>query len=80
VPLSRLIFAAPTRFYKTGIVFLAWLNGWQPHFAMVAGQQSARSIVHLAGVFRLADRAKLFVDPEMAAERMRALLAVHGIA
>lgn len=80
VPLSRLVFAAPTRFYKTGVVFLAWLNGHQDHFTMIGGQQSARSIGHLAEVFRLADRAKLFRDPELAAERMRCLLAVHGIA
>ena len=80
VPLSRMIFAAPTRFYKTGIVFLAWLNGHQDHFTMVGGQESARSIVHLAEVFRLADRAKLFRDPELGAGRMRSLLAVHGIA
>lgn len=79
VPLSRLVFAAPTRFYKTGVVFLAWLNGRQDHFTMVGGQQSARSIAHLAEVFRLADQAKLFRDPDMAAERMRCLLAVHGI-
>jgi hypothetical protein len=80
VPLSRLIFAAPTRFYKTGIVFLAWLNGHQDHFTMVGGQESARSILHLSEVFRLADQARLFRDPEMAAERMNCLLAVHGIA
>ena len=55
VPLSRHIFAAPTRFYKTGVVFMAWLNGHQSHFTMVGGQQSARSIVHLAELFRLAD-------------------------
>lgn len=79
VPLSRLIFAAPTRFYKTGVVFLAWLNGHQDHFTMVGGQESARSITHLAEVFRLADQARLFRDPALAAERMRALLAVHGI-
>ena len=76
VPLSRLIFAAPTRFYKTGIVFLAWLNGHQDHFTMVGGQESARSILHLAEVFRLADQARLFRDPALAAERMRRLLAV----
>jgi hypothetical protein len=79
VPLSRLVFAAPTRFYKTGVVFLAWLNGRQDHFTMVGGQQSARSILHLAEVFRLADRAQLLRDPELAASRMRSLLAVHGI-
>jgi hypothetical protein len=79
VRLSRLIFAAPTRFYKTGIVFLAWLNGHQDHFTMVGGQESARSILHLSDVFRLADRARLFRDPEIAAERMKSLLAVHGV-
>ena len=80
VPLSRLIFAAPTRFYKTGVVFLAWLNGHQEHFVMVGGQQSARAIAHLAEVFRLADRAGLLRDPELACARMRQLLAVHGLA
>jgi Protein of unknown function (DUF993) len=79
VPLSRHIFGAPTRFYKTGVVFLAWLNGHQDHFVMVGGQQSARSILHLADVFRLADRAGLLRDPELAVRRMRELLAVHGI-
>ena len=79
VPLSRHVFGAPTRFYKTGVVFLAWLNGHQDHFVMVGGQQSARSILHLADVFRLADRAGLLRDPELAVRRMRELLAVHGI-
>jgi hypothetical protein len=79
VPLSRLIFASPTRFYKTGVVFLAWLNGHQDHFVMVGGQQSARHIVHFAEVFRLADRAGLLRDPELACGRMRQLLAVHGL-
>ncbi len=79
VPLSRHIFGAPTRFYKTGVVFLAWLNGHQDHFTMVGGQASARSIVHLAEVFRLADRAGLLRDPALAERRMRELLAVHGV-
>jgi hypothetical protein len=79
VPLSRHIFGAPTRFYKTGVVFLAWLNGHQDHFVMVGGQQSARSILHLADAFRLADRAGLLRDPELAVRRMRELCAVHGI-
>jgi hypothetical protein len=79
VPLSRHIFAAPTRFYKTGVVFLAWLNGHQAHFTMVGGQQSARSLLHLAEVFRLADAAGLLRDPELAASRMRAFLRVNGI-
>ena len=80
VPLSRHIFKAPTRFYKTGVVFMAWLNGHQDHFVMVGGQQSARSIRHFAELFRLADKAGLLRDPEMAVARMRQLLAVHGIA
>jgi len=80
VPLSRELFRAPTRFYKTGVVFLAWLNGHQDHFTMVGGQQSARSILHFAETFRLADAAGLLRDPELACARMRALLAVHGIA
>ena len=80
VPLSRHIFRAPTRFYKTGVVFMAWLNGHQDHFVMVGGQQSARSIQHFAELFRLADKAGLLRDPEMAASRMRHLLALHGVA
>ena len=79
VPLSRQIFAAPTRFYKTGIVFLAYLNGHQNHFTMVGGQESARSTVHLAELFRLADRAGLLADPELAIRRMKAVLATRGI-
>jgi len=79
VPLSRHIFAAPTRFYKTGVVFMAWLNGHQSHFTMVNGQQSARSIVHLAELFRLADAASLLRDPDAAVARMRTLVALHGI-
>ncbi len=80
VPLSRHIFKAPTRFYKTGVVFMAWLNGHQDHFVMVGGQQSARSIQHFSELFRLADRAGLLRDPDMAVARMKSLLAVHGVA
>ena len=79
VPLSRHIFQAPTRFYKTGVVFMAWLNGHQDHFVMVGGQQSTRSIQHFSELFRLADAAGLLADPERAAARMRALLALHGV-
>jgi hypothetical protein len=79
VPLSRHIFRAPTRFYKTGVVFMAYLNGHQNHFTMVGGQESARSTLHLAKLFRLADQAGLFVDPELATGRMKAVLAVRGI-
>ncbi|MBY3109161.1 dihydrodipicolinate synthase family protein [Rhizobium laguerreae] len=79
VPLSRHIFKAPTRFYKTGVVFLAYLNGLQDHFVMVGGQQSTRSLTHLAELFRLADKARVLADPDLAAGRMRQVLAVHGV-
>ena len=80
VPLSRHIFRSPTRFYKTGVVFMAFLNGHQDHFVMVGGQQSARSLVHLAELFRLADQAGLLSDPDLATARMRQVMAVHGLA
>jgi hypothetical protein len=78
VPLSRHIFKAPTRFYKTGVVFMAWLNGHQEHFVMVGGQQSARHVLHFSELFRLADAAGLLSDPQLACRRMKQLLAVHG--
>lgn len=79
VPLARKVFEAPTFNYKTGLVFLAWLAGHQDAFVMVRGAQSARSLPHLAEVFRLADRAGLLPDPDLAARRMTALLAQYGI-
>ena len=79
VPLSRRIFEAPTQYYKAGVVFLAWLNGHQEHFVMIGGMQSARSALHYADVFRLADRARLLGDPDRAAARMRQLMALHGV-
>jgi hypothetical protein len=79
LPLARKLFAPPTYHYKTGIVFLAWLNGHQSHFRMVGGLEGARTLVHLADVFRLADAAGLLADPPLAVERMRRLLAVAGV-
>lgn len=79
VPLSRHIFKAPTRFYKTGVVFMAYLNGHQDHFTMVGGQESTRSTLHLAELFRLADKAGLLANPELATHRMKTVLAAHGI-
>ena len=79
LPLSRHIFQTPTYFYKTGIVFLAYLNGHQNHFRMLGGQESMRSIAHLAELFRLADQAGLLRDPEMAIERMSAVAGVTAI-
>ncbi|MFD0368204.1 dihydrodipicolinate synthase family protein [Streptomyces sp. NPDC127114] len=79
VALSRHLFQAPTRFYKTGVVFLAWLAGHQEHFTMVGGLQSARSLPHLARAYELADGLGLFPDPARAAARMRSLLDVYGV-
>ncbi|SEF62798.1 Protein of unknown function [Thermomonospora echinospora] len=79
VPLARAVFAAPTRHYKTGAVFLAWLAGHQRHFRMVGGMESARSVPHLAGLYRLADAAGLLPDPELAVTRLRSWLAVQGV-
>jgi hypothetical protein len=79
VPLSRHIFQAPTYSYKTGIVFLAYLNGHQRHFRMVGGKESARSVVHLAELYRLADAAGLLTDSDLAIERMRGVLVVAGL-
>ena len=78
--LGRLIFEAPTYYYKTGIAFLSWLNGYQPGFAMAGGLHAGRSVPHLCEVFRLADRAGLLADPDLAAARMRSFLAVQGVA
>jgi hypothetical protein len=79
VPLARLVFEAPTYHYKTGIVLLAWLAGHQDAFMMVNAAQSARTILHLSQVFRLADRAGLLPDPDLAVFRMRALLTTAGV-
>jgi hypothetical protein len=79
VPLSREIFKAPTRFYKAGIAFLAWLNDAQSHFIMPGGFQSSREITHYSEVYRLADRSRLLSKPEVAEERMGLLLKLHGI-
>ncbi|MFF8278087.1 dihydrodipicolinate synthase family protein [Streptomyces lateritius] len=79
VELSRHLFQPPTRFYKTGVVLLAWLAGHQDHFAMVGGLQSARSLPHLARAYELADGLGLFPDPELAESRMRSLLTVYGV-
>ncbi|WP_329276589.1 dihydrodipicolinate synthase family protein [Streptomyces sp. NBC_01451] len=80
VELSRHLFQAPTRFYKTGVVFLAWLAGHQSHFTMVGGLQSARSLPHFARAYQLADGLGLFPDPKLAEERMKNLLSLYGVA
>jgi hypothetical protein len=79
VPLSRHIFRAPTYYYKTGVVFLAYLNGHQRHFRMIGGLESARSVTHLGELFALADAAGLLRDPDLAVARMRPVLALAGV-
>ncbi len=78
VPLSRLIFRAPTQFYKTGVVFLAYLNGFQNHFVMLGGAQSMRPLPYFTSLFQLADDAGLLQDPDLAIARMRRFLAFYG--
>ena len=78
VPLARTIFRAPTQYYKTGVVFLAWLNGFQEHFVMLNGAQAARPLPYFTETFRLADACGLLRDPELAVDRMKRLLAVYG--
>jgi hypothetical protein len=79
LPLSRHIFKKPTYLYKTGIVFLAYLNGFQNHFRMLGAQEGARSIVHLAELFRFADKARLLANPELAVQRFRPVLSLAGL-
>ncbi|MEO0386465.1 MAG: dihydrodipicolinate synthase family protein [Pseudomonadota bacterium] len=78
LPLARLMFCAPTQHYKSGVVFLAWLNGFQDHFVMLGGAQAARPLPYYTGLFRAADRLGLFRDPEKARDRMTRLLALYG--
>lgn len=80
VPLSRHIFKAPTQFYKAGIIFLAYLNGFQSHFVMIGGQQSSRSLLHLTETFKLADAAGLIRDPDLAVHRLNDLMRLYGVA
>ena len=79
VPLSQHIFASPTQHYKSGVVFLAYLNGFQSHFRMVRGLESARSVAHLCEMFVLADQARLLRDPELAMQRMQNFLLLAGV-
>lgn len=79
VPLSRLIFRAPTQYYKTGVVFLAYLNGFQDHFVMIGGAQSMRPLPYFTELFRMADAAGLLRDPGLAVTRMRRFLSIYGV-
>jgi hypothetical protein len=80
VPLARLIFRAPTQYYKTGVVFLAWLNGHQDHFVMLGGAQAMRPLPYFVDCFKMADANGLLADPDLAVGRMRTLLGMYGVA
>ena len=77
--LARHVFRSPAQFYRTGLAFMAYLNGHQSHFMMIGGQQSARPLLHLTELFRLADQAGLLRDPDDACARMGRVLAVAGV-
>lgn len=79
VPLSRLIFEAPTQYYKVGVVWLSYLTGWQSHFRMMAGFESGRSLVHLADLFESANSIGLFPDPQASAARAAAYFRAQGL-
>lgn len=79
VPLSRLLFRAPTQYYKTGVVFLAWLNDFQSHFTMLGGAQSMRPLPYFVDCFKLAEQNGLLRDPERAVARMQSLLKLYGV-
>ncbi|MEX3007789.1 dihydrodipicolinate synthase family protein [Hoeflea sp. TYP-13] len=79
VPLARHIFRTPTQYYKTGVVFLAWLNGFQDHFVMLGGAQAMRSLPYFVDAFKFADQCGLFRDPDLAAGRMQTLLDLYGV-
>jgi hypothetical protein len=74
VPLSRHVFEEPTYYYKTGVAFLAWLNGFQPRFLMLDGLERERPASHLVRVFELAAAAGALTDPDLAVGRMSAFL------
>ncbi len=78
VPLARLIFRSPTQYYKTGVVFLAWLNGFQDHFVMLGGAQAMRPLPYFVDVFKLADSCGLLRNPDLAVHRMQQLLSMYG--
>ena len=78
VPLARLIFRAPTQYYKTGVVFLAWLNGFQDHFIMLGGAQAMRPLPYFVDCFKLADQAGVLLDPDLAVRRMQSLIKLYG--
>ncbi|GAA4717558.1 dihydrodipicolinate synthase family protein [Isoptericola chiayiensis] len=77
--LGRHIFAAPTYFYKTGVAYLSWLNGFQTGFQLVGGLHSGRSLAHLVELTRLADDCGMLLDPDLAAKRLGALLMTNGV-
>jgi uncharacterized protein DUF993 len=74
ISLSRHIFEPPTYLYKTGIVFLAYLNEHQDRFRMIGGLETARSPEHLSKLLALAEEAGLIVGSYSANSRAKAVI------
>lgn len=79
LPLSRLVFSAPTQYYKVGVAWLTYLDGGQHHFRMLKGFETGRNLLHLAELVRVAGGLGLFTDPDLAAQRASAYFAVQGV-
>lgn len=79
IPLARHIFRTPTRHYKTGVVFLAWLNGHQDHFKMLDGAVAMRPLPYFVECFKLADACGALANPDLASSRMGQLLNLYGV-
>jgi hypothetical protein len=79
VSLARHIFRAPTQHYKTGVVFLAWLNGFQDHFIMLNGSQSARTLPYFINCFKMAEQCGVLRNPDLAVGRLGSLLKLYGV-
>ena len=77
--LSRLVFAAPTQYYKIGVAWLAFLSDQQSHFRMLDGFETGRSLTHLAELVRHADALGLFPDPDLTAARVSRYFEAQGV-
>jgi hypothetical protein len=72
--LGQTIFESPTRFYKTGLAFLSWINGAQSNAMLANHEERNRDHAHLLNVVEHANAAGAIVDAPLAAERLEAWL------
>ncbi|CAN5517833.1 dihydrodipicolinate synthase family protein [soil metagenome] len=79
LPLSRLVFSAPTQYYKVGVAWLTYLDGGQDHFKMLGGFETGRNLLHLAELVRTAGAIGLFTDPDLTARRAAGYFAAQGV-